>query len=347
MYEKQLSNREIAHFSRTLSLLLHAGIGTGSGLILMAEEKDEPHAELYKAMGDIADSGQALAYAMEECGGFPSYVVGMTKVGEESGRLEEALMALSIYYERQHRLIKALRSALAYPAMLLMLVLIVIGVLLVKVLPIFNDVYLSLGSRLTGFSAVLLKIGQAMSGIMPLIIVLLIIAAVFVILLSVSENVRNKVINSWKKKSGDKGISRKINDAHFAQALSMGLSSGLSLENSIELAGELLKDTPSAVKRCEDCIASLSEGDSLSEALRKNEVLPISECRLLELGFKGGNADTVMDDISFRLMEDAEESIDSMTSKIEPAIVLCASLLVGVILISVMLPLMNIMSAIG
>lgn len=347
MYKKQLSNREIAHFSRTLSLLLHAGIGTGSGLILMAEEKDEPNAELYKKMSNIADSGQALAYAMEECGGFPSYVVGMTRVGEESGRLEEALMALSIYYERQDRLIKSLRSALAYPAMLLLLVLIVIGVLLIKVLPIFNDVYLALGSSLMGFSAILLKTGQFLSEILPVIIIVLILLAVFIVLLSVSDTFREKVLNIFKTKSADRGITKKINDAHFAQALSMGLSSGLTLEKSIELAGNILKDTPAAVKRCNDCILSLSEGESLSDALRKNKVLPVSECRLLELGFKGGNADSVMEDISLRLTEDADEALDSLTSKIEPAIVLCSALLVGVILMSVMLPLMNIMSAIG
>ena len=82
-------------------------------------------------------------------------------------------------------------------------------------------------------------------------------------------------------------------------------------------------------------------------ALESNRLLTPSACRLLSLGIRGGNGDKVMDQIADQMQEDAQQALESAVSRIEPALILVTSGLVGVILLSVMLPLMNIMSAIG
>ena len=82
-------------------------------------------------------------------------------------------------------------------------------------------------------------------------------------------------------------------------------------------------------------------------ALKETDFFPVSECRMLEIGIRGGNGDEVMNGIAERLMEDAECAAAEMVSKIEPVMVTVTSLLVGLILLSVMVPLINIMSAIG
>ena len=140
---------------------------------------------------------------------------------------------------------------------------------------------------------------------------------------------------------------RRQADARFAQALAMGLSSGLPLTESVELAASLLKDTPAAAARCEDCILRLNRGDNLADALRESQVLPAKLCRLLTMGLRGGNGDTAMEEISRRLAEEADRMLESRVSRVEPALVLVTALLVGAILLTVMLPLVNIMSVIG
>ena len=102
----------------------------------------------------------------------------MIEVGEETGRTEEALSALSQYYEQRARLDRQVRSALLYPAVMLVLMLLVIGVLLVRVLPIFDDVYASLGGRLTGVAGGLLAIGRWLDSAMPVLWVLLALVVV-------------------------------------------------------------------------------------------------------------------------------------------------------------------------
>ena len=136
-------------------------------------------------------------------------------------------------------------------------------------------------------------------------------------------------------------------EARFARALTMGLSSGLPLEEAVSVCATLLHDVPAAASRCRMCASRLAEGGELAETLRESEMLPAVACRLLMLGMRSGNGDAVMDDIACRLSREANQELERRVAQVEPTLVLATSLLVGAILLSVMLPLMNIMTAIG
>lgn len=345
MKEKRLSNSEIASFCRGLSLLLHAGIPMGDGIYLLAEDEEGGYRQKLEEMGKAMDGGLPLAEAMGDA--FPAYVTGMANVGERSGRLEEALQALAVYYEEREQMDRQLRNALTYPAIVLLLMLVVIGVLLIRVLPVFDEVYASLGGHLTGLAGGLLSLGQVLQNILPVLWVLLGMAMILVLAFSISDGFRQKLLADWNRKYGDSGIAKKQNDARFAQALAMGLKSGLPLEEAVELAGHLMQDVPAAAKRYAACGESLAKGEELAKALKQTEALPASACRMLELGMRGGSGDAVMEEIANRLAEEAAQVLEEKTAQVEPAMVLGASLLVGIILLAVMLPLMNIMSAIG
>lgn len=347
MKRSVLGNIEIAQICQELSILLHAGVMLGDGLSLLAQEEGGKTGELLAEIGRYVDQGETLASALRESKAFPSYVIGLVEVGERSGRTEQALQALSRYYEQQDQMDRQIRSALTYPAILLLLMLVVIVVLLSKVLPVFDEVYASLGGELTGVAGGLLVMGQALDAAMPFLCVLMAIIVILVLLFSLSDSFRNKLLTAWRQKNGDKGISRKINDARFAQALAMGLGSGLPLEEAVDMCATLLQDVPSAVERCKTCAARLAEGGDLADTLRESEMLPPSTCRLLTLGVRSGNGDAVMEDIARRLSDEANQALERKVAQVEPTLVLGTSLLVGIILLSVMLPLMNIMTAIG
>ena len=348
MHSLELENLESADLCRELALLLHSGVSAGDGLYLMAEEEKDPrlHALLAGLAGDI-DRGDYLYQAFQQAGCFPAYITGLLRVGEEVGRTEETLNALSEYYENREKTRRQVISSLTYPAILLMLMLIVIIVLLSKVLPVFNEIYMSLGGQLTGIAGGLLLLGQILNRAMPLLCVLLGVILAAAALLYLHRGIRGRVTGFWRRKWGDRGIARKMNNARFAQALSMGFSSGMVLEDAVEMAAALLQDCPDAQARCQKCRDQLLEGADLAEALGRNHLLPLSACRLLTLGMRSGSGDSIIVEIARRMQEDAQQALDSAVGKVEPALVLVTSGLVGVILLSVMLPLMNIMTAIG
>ncbi len=341
--KKQISKEELASLCLELSLLLHAGVEIGGALYLLAEE--DPHRELLSSLAQRVDGGSPLHEALRESGAFPVYLCGLVEVGERTGRTEEALAALSRYYEGRVRLERRVRSALLYPAVMLGLMLVVIGVLLVKVLPIFDDVYASLGGRLTGVAGGLLTLGRWLEGVMPVLWVLLAVLAVLACAYALSGSFQDKLSALWQKRWGDRGVSRKLNNARLAQAMAMGMASGLPLEEAVALSAKLLEG--GAKDRCLDCQHRLEAGESLSSALNSSGLLPPSQCRLLELGQRGGAGDATMEKIAQDLTDEGEAALDTLVSRVEPALVLVCSLLVGLILLSVMLPLMNIMAAIG
>ena len=343
--KKTITNTELSGLTMELYLLLHAGVGVGDALALL--EQEETYKDLLAGMSQQADSGAPLSACLRESGRFPAYLCGLIEVGEGTGRTEEALSALSRYYEQRARLDRQVRSALLYQAVMLVLMLLVIGVLLVKVLPIFNDVYISLGSRLTGVAGGLLALGRWLDSAMPVLWALLAAVVALCAAFALADGFRDKLLGVWRRRQGDRGVSRRINNARLTQALSMGMASGLPLEKALELSASLLSDNPAAQARCRSCCEQLDQGVSLAQAMRASALLPASACRLLELGQRSGSADMAMEKIARDLADDSDAAIEELVSRVEPALVLVCSVLVGLILLSVMLPLMHIMSAIG
>lgn len=342
-----ITHEAISSLCLELSLLLNAGLGSGDALAMIAEESDSEYKELLKEMGQKVDEGMPLSAAMKSTDRFPVYVSGLVEVGEHAGHTVEALAALSRYYEYRVRLDRKIKTSLLYPAVMLLLMLVVIGVLLVKVLPIFNDVYQSMGARLTGVAGGLLHLGQWLGGIMPVLWGILAVLTVFLAAFATLASFRTLVLSGWKKIHGDKGLSRMMNTARIAQALSMGMSSGMSLEESVSLAAGMMEDVPGAVKRCTDCRERLEQGEAQGSALRESGVLPGYFCRLLDLGMKSGAGDASMEKIANDISEESDAALEELVSRVEPALVLVCSVLVGLILLSVMLPLMRITALIG
>ncbi len=347
MKNSKLTNEETAYLCREMELIVRSGLDAGGAMALVAADSDiKSVKETALGMAEELDTGLSLASAIRKCGRFPDYVCALAEVGETTGKSEEAFRALSGHYFRQAKLERGLKNALLYPAMLVLVMLAVIVVLLTKVLPVFEDVYARLGASLSGAAAWLMDIGRALSAAMPLVCLILAAVIVLVALFALSESFRRRVIAVWRARFGDRGLGRSLARARFAGALAMGLQSGMNAEESVSLAGLTLAGTPAA-ERCAACGDKLGNGAGLGTALLECELLPARSCRLLELGEKGGCADTVMAEIADKLTEESEEALHKSLGKVEPTLVLICCAIVAVVLLSVMLPLLNIMSAIG
>ena len=297
---------ELSRICRGFALLLHSGIGAADGAFLLSREEQPNLQGLLQSLGEQLDQGMALSEALEHSDGFPDHVRAMVRIGEETGRLEETLNTLADYYEERTRTGQQIRSAVAYPALVLALMLLVVGVLLVKVLPVFDRIYASLGSRLTGLAAGLLYAGQFLERALPGLFVILLLLAVAAVILRVCPELRRKLVSGWKNRYGDRGLARKFNNARFARALAMGLASGLTLDTCMVLAEDLLSDVPGAARRCADCTRAMEAGEAFGSAMERFDLLPPSQCSLLQIGHRSGSGDQVMNKIAQNMMEEAE-----------------------------------------
>lgn len=345
MKQKMLKNEQVYTFCVALEHLIHAGIGLGDAFVLLSADEQEPILrQMLKEMGRQADAGASLAQVIRQAGCFPAYVCTLVEVGERVGKTEQTLEALGKYYEGRDRMDRRVRSALLYPAILMLVLLAVAVILLVWVLPVFNDVYAQLGSSLTGVAASLLNLGSMLRKGMP---VLCLILAVVAVILAISP-VRKGVASLWNRIAGDRGVQRKILSARFVQALSMAITSGMTVQEAVLLASALAQgETPAFGERCRKCLSAVERGETLSKALLQGDFLQAADRRLLDAGNRSGKSEDVLQQIAQRLSEQSEEELERRAGYVEPILVAVACLLIGAVLLSVMLPLMQIMTAIG
>ena len=136
------SYEELSAFCLQISLLLEAAVPLEEGLAIMAEDaaaQSEKDMLLYMAEG--VELGAPFFKVMEDTGVFPAYVVRMAKLGQQTGTMDQMMKSLSDYYEKEYRLLRAIKNAVTYPVMMVVMLLVVLFVLFSKVMPVFNKVY--------------------------------------------------------------------------------------------------------------------------------------------------------------------------------------------------------------
>ena len=343
---KVFSDMQLSSMCLKLSLVWKSGMGLGQSLQNWKSDR-----ELYPVMQELAQgeaSGEKLYETMAATGRFPVYMTGLLETADAAGKTEETLEALSAYYLRKDRRARQVRAAVLYPSMLLVLMLGVVALILVKVMPVFASVYKQLGSELTGAAGAMLGVGNWLGRCAPVLCGL--VGALLAAGLAVWFVPRFRAgFTAWFATAfSNRGVFRKLSEAKIAQCMQMGLAAGMTDAEAIGLAEKLVSDDRNASERCRKCVASLTESVAYDEpGMPWSMVMPLEYVEIMEFGRSSGALDAAMDEISERMQADAEQALDSVVSKIEPGIVIAASLLIGVILISVMLPLMDIIAVIG
>lgn len=343
-----LEHLRISELFRQLALLLQSGVRVCDGLRILAEEEDDKeYVRLLLQMAEKLEDGQRLTDVLTETGRFPAHVLGLVETGEQVGREEETFLALSRYYAHKEHRNRKLKESLSYPCILLGLMLVVIVVLLTRVLPIFNEVYSSLGSGLSGAARLLLVAGNGLNRALPYMGIAFGVVIVLVALIWMLPGVKAWIVRVYMRLLGDSGIHRKMNNASYVQSLAVAASCGTTFEEGVELASKMLCDNPRAWARSQACVEMIRKGMPIDEALQRNELMSRSSCYLLKLGLRAGKGDETMQEIAERMAREADEAVEKRLARIEPALVILTSLITGAILLTVMLPLIDIMNTIG
>ena len=344
---KKLNNREVAAFCGQLSLLLPAGITPFDGISLMAQDtaSDDGKALLTEIENSLRD-GLTLYESLDATKVFPEYVVSMILLGEESGNLDIIMKKLTEYYEQQCTISDSIKSAVSYPLIMVCLMLLILAVLLTKILPIFNQVFIQLGSELTGISKQLMNMGHAIQNVSGFLIALLIIFAAAGLILYKSPKG-----HAWGKhflhtNRFTKGFYLGVAYSRFAGALSMITAGGIDIYKGLELAVRLI-DNKLMDEKVTTCKEVLSGGGYLYEAIKEANIFRAQHQRMLQIGYRSGNSEVVFDKISKQYEDDTLSRIQKILGAIEPTLVIAFSLMVGLILLSVIMPLIGIMSSIG
>ena len=344
---KALSNAELASFCGQLALILHAGISSLEGLSIMAEDTPEGEGRtLLQGMLACMEQGGSFSQAVAESGCFPPYMVNMVTLGEQSGRLDDVITSLGSYYRREDELARSIKSAVTYPLVMLGMMVAVLLVLIVKVLPVFNQVFRQLGTGLTGISGAILRMGDALSRYSIVFVVVAAIAALVCFYFIGTAPGRAAMQRFSTRFFATRKLAEMIACGRFASGMHLSLSSGLNIDESLELVARLVEH-PAVAAKIEKMRTMMAEGSSFSDAVAETGLFSGVYARMISIGVKAGAVDDVLRQISEQYDEEIEQRMAGAIAKLEPTLVAVLSVAVGMILLSVMLPLMGIMSNIG
>lgn len=341
---KTLSASELSMFSGQLALTVKTGIPISESMMILKEDAETPAAA--QLFGDILSKlelGQDLASSLKDTGAFPAYMIQMIEIGEASGRLDQVLTSLETYYDREDNLAKSIKSAVTYPAIMLCILLAVILVLVIKVLPIFNDVFVSLGGTMSPLATMAMNLGSIISRYSLILIGIIVIIAVAIIVMRLTEGGRNTIRRIGQKMF--KKLSTKMESGKFASGMALMLASGIDINKAVEYTIPLIKN-PEMNKKVNELYTSMEQGESFTEGVQKTKIFTGMQARMLGLGFKSGNFDEVMEQIANHYEEEVDNRLDNLISVIEPTMVAVLCVIVGLILMSAMLPLLGVMTSI-
>lgn len=338
---------ETAAFCRQTAMILKSGIFLFDGMeVLCRGYKDTPYGPALEAVLAGVRDGGTLYEGVSSAGVFPRYMVQMVRAGEMTGNLDAVLERLADYYEKEDQLRATIRNAVAYPLVLVAMLAVVIGILVVKVLPVFSQVFRSLGMGEGGASGAALALGVGVGKAM-LVIVALLFAAAVVIGLMWKLGGRQKVLGLAEKLSPRvKKLMKKQAAQRFAQVTSMVLASGYSIEKGLEMLPELLDDERlgEKVNRCREL---LNENGDFAAAVEEIGMFEPLHQRMLRVGTETGHTDQVLASLADQLDQEVTGEIEAIAANIEPILVAVLTVVIGGILLAVMLPLAGILTTLS
>ena len=340
----KLNNRELFQFCEQFSIILRSGMSAIEGLAILNDDSQTERGKeiltfLYK---DMEESG-SLAHAMEQSGAFPASAAAYVRTGEETGCLDEVMKGLSAFYAKEIQITDQIQSAVAYPLVMLGMMTAVIVILLVKVLPVFRQVFRQLGLEMSGISGALLGIGETLSHYSTAFLVLLAAMIGFILFLVLHPKGQELIRKIVCLFPGMKEIPVNLDYSRLCQCISLGIRSGLSPELCVELAGAVVTQTEIREKLA-SIQKQLAEGYGFIEAITESGLFKAMELRLISLGFQAGASDEVMEKLAEQYEEKSTDSVSHIVSILEPTIVIVLSILVGLVLLSVMMPLLGLLS---
>ena len=343
-----LSEEQISVFCRSLAMMLRSGVTMQEAVELFVQDGDDVSPLLHstaqqmeKALGE----GQSFAQTARDTGAFPEYALGVFSMAELSGRLDEVLDRLADYYDRQHTLNERLRSTLTYPVALLLMMCCVLSVLVFSVLPMFVRVYNSLTGSLAA-SSYAYVLAASLIGRVSLVLAVAVSAVLLVLAVMLhTQKGREKLNGPMERSRFTRKAARQLAVSQMADTVSTMLASGAEEDSALE---QCIRQTSHTGLRTalQACRSDMQQGTGMAQAFLRHKVLPPLYARMLQGGSESGSLPAAMESVALRMGQEAENALCRLIDDIEPVLIGFLTVSVGFTLLSVMLPLLGILSAV-
>ncbi len=346
-FQPKVTGKDIVVFTRQMSTMIDAGLPLVQCLEILAKQQE--NSTLKKILTEIqldVESGTTFADAMRKHPkAFDTLYSNMIEAGETGGILDTILSRLAIFIEKSMTLKKKIKGAMTYPAICLAISLLILAVILIFVIPVFDEMFTSFGAALPVPTQVVITMSQFVkSKFFYFIVAGAALIYLFKKIYS-TENGRLRIDQMLLRAPVVGILIRKVAVAKFTRTLSTMLQSGVPILEALQVVAKTAgnKIIERAVFRVSDAIA---EGRPIAEPLEETAVFPNMVVQMINVGESVGALDAMLEKIADFYDEEVDQTVDNLTAMIEPFMMVFLGGMIGGLVVAMYLPIFKIASVV-
>lgn len=344
----KVETKELVVFTRQFATMIDSGLPLVQCLdILSGQQENKTFKEILVRVKEAVESGSTFADALaKHPKAFDQLYVNLVAAGEVGGILDTILNRLAAYIEKAMKLKKQVKGAMVYPATIMSIAVIVVGVILVFVIPTFAKMFADFGGDLPAPT----KFVIALSNFFKKYIILMVVG--FFVFVSVFKKYYatakgRKTVDGLALKAPIVGpLIRKVSVAKFTRTLGTMISSGVPIMDGLEIvaktAGNVVVEEAIYKVR-----SAISEGKTIAEPLQESGVFPPMVVQMISVGEATGAMDTMLNKIADFYDDEVDDAVAALTSMMEPLLMVVLGTTVGGLVIAMYLPIFKLAGAVG
>lgn len=344
---KGVSLKSKVIFSRQLATMIQSGLSITQALKILREQekiKNKKFAEIIGSLASDIEGGMSFSAALSKFPDvFPSIYVNLVKAGEASGKLDEVLDRISTQLERDFDLTSKIKGAMMYPAFIIVVMIVVVGLILTYVMPQLKSLFEESNAQLPMLTIILLAVSDFVKNFWWLILGGF-IGFIFLVRYILRTKRGRSVWDSFKLKIPILGIFiLNIYMVRFTRTLATLISSGLPILDSLRIVGDTIGNVHYK-KEIEEITKQVESGINLAVPLEKSKRFPTMVSHMLEVGEKTGSVDQILSKLSEFFNNEVNNTVATLSTMLEPVILIIMGIGVGLIVGAILLPIYKLAS---
>ncbi|MGD9731804.1 MAG: type II secretion system F family protein [Desulfamplus sp.] len=337
--QPKVTDTDVIIFCRQFSTMIDAGLPLLQCLdILHNQQENTTFKKILKQIKEGVETGETFADALKKFPKvFDDLFVNMVAAGEAGGILDIILRRLSAYMEKMAKLKKQVKGAMTYPAITMIIAVIVVGIILVFVIPVFTEMFDSMGGKLP--APTLLVVAMSDFVIKNIVFIIVGVFGAFFIIKRIYRTEKGRIVmDDLALKLPIFGILiKKVAVAKFTRTMGTMMSSGVSILEALDIVGKTAgnKTIEFAIS---DVKVGIAEGRSMADPLLESGVFPSMVCSMISVGESTGALDAMLGKIADFYDDEVDQAVKNLTDMIEPFMLVFLGTVIGGLVIAMYLP---------
>ncbi len=346
--KRKVKAKDLTVFARQFATMINSGVSITKSLSILADQTEsQALANIVLQLQKDVEGGLSLSEALSKHSKiFPPLFINMVRAGEAGGVLDEVLLRIAEHFEKEQGLKSRIKSALAYPVAIFSFSVVLVFIMITFIVPIFVGMFATLGGELPLPTKILLAMSNFIRGIGGLFLLGGVIGFIFGYRSFTATEKGRFLVDKVKLHLPVFGsLTQKMAIAKFTRTFGTLISSGVPILQALDIVADTAENAV-VTKSVREARASIKEGETISAPLSSSGVFPPMVVQMIAVGEETGALDSMLKKIADFYDEEVSSTVDTLTSLIEPFMMLFLGLTIGGIVISLYMPMFKVVTLI-